>query len=238
MKKILIILSLLLFSSFLLFSYTDSYSTYNSNPQWQAFIKAIKNNNEKGEVESLYSKYLSENLTAEEKARAEYNMVRYLVDNDHKKEAEEHLALEKASVSDMEERDDVLALISRADYSSAEYYISKDMFKGMENSSLTKELYSSHPEEIYVTLMNAWRLIYTPQIAGGSNKNAIKLLLPLLEEKEKMSQQDLYSLYGALATASYNRKDYSQAKEYLALALDIYSGEPTIITLKEKVSKK
>ena len=238
MKKILLIFTLIIFSSALLFSYTDSYAEYNRNSEWQALMKAIKDNDGKAEVESLYRKYLSGDLTPEEKARAEYNMVRYLVDNDYKDEAEEHLALDKAAVDEMDGRSDVLALISRADYSSAEYYISKDMFKGMENSSLTKELYSSYPDEIYVVLMNAWRLIYTPQIAGGSNKNAIKELLPLLDERDKMSQADLFSLYGALATAYYNRKDYSSAKEYLALALDIYHGEPTIISLKEKLSKK
>ncbi len=238
MKKTTVTLLLLLALSPLLFSYTDSYSRYNDNLEWQAFIRAVKCNDGKAEVVSLYKKYLSGELSAEERARAEYNMVRYLVDNDFKDEAEEHLALDKAAVDEMENRSDILALISRADYSSASYYISKDMFKGMENSSQTKELYSSHSDEIYVVLMNAWRLIYTPQIAGGSNKNAIKELLPLLEERGKMSDNDLYSLYGALATAYYNRKDYSSAKEYLALALEIYHGEPTILELKEKLSKK
>lgn len=238
MKKTTILLIMLAVISSLLFSYTDSYAEYNDNLEWQAFIRAVKCNDSISEVESLYRKYLSGNLSAEEKARAEYNMVRYLVDNDRKDEAEKHLELDKAAVDEMEGRSDILALISRTDYSSASYYISKDMFKGMENSSMTKELYASHSDEIYVVLMNAWRLIYTPQIAGGSNKNAIKELLPLLEERTRMSESDLYSLYGALATAYYNRKDYSSAKEYLALALDIYHGEPTILELKEKLSKK
>ncbi len=238
MKKTTILLIMLAVISSLLFSYTDSYAEYNDNLEWQAFIRAVKCNDSVSEVESLYRKYLSGNLSAEERARAEYNMVRYLVDNDRKDEAEKHLELDRAAVDEMEGRSDILALISRCDYSSASYYISKDMFKGMENSSMTKELYASHSDEIYVVLMNAWRLIYTPQIAGGSNKNAIKELLPLLEERTKMSESDLYSLYGALATAYYNRKDYSSAKEYLALALDIYHGEPTILELKEKLSKK
>lgn len=238
MKKTTILLIMLAVISSLLFSYTDSYAEYNDNLEWQAFIRAVKCNDSISEVESLYRKYLSGNLSAEERARAEYNMVRYLVDNDRKDEAEKHLELDKAAVDEMEGRSDILALISRCDYSSASYYISKDMFKGMENSSMTKELYASHSDEIYVVLMNAWRLIYTPQIAGGSNKNAIKELLPLLEERTRMSESDLYSLYGALATAYYNRKDYSSAKEYLALALDIYHGEPTILELKEKLSKK
>ncbi len=238
MKKTTILLIMLTLISSLLFSYTDSYAEYNDNLEWQAFIRAVKCNDSVSEVESLYRKYLSGNLSAEERARAEYNMVRYLVDNDRKDEAEKHLELDRAAVDEMEGRSDILALISRCDYSSASYYISKDMFKGMENSSMTKELYASHSDEIYVVLMNAWRLIYTPQIAGGSNKNAIKELLPLLEERTKMSESDLYSLYGALATAYYNRKDYSSAKEYLALALDIYHGEPTILELKEKLSKK
>ncbi len=238
MKKTTILLIMLAVISSLLFSYTDSYAEYNDNLEWQAFIRAVKCNDSVSEVESLYRKYLSGNLSAEERARAEYNMVRYLVDNDRKDEAEKHLELDRAAVDEMEGRSDILALISRCDYSSASYYISKDMFKGMENSSMTKELYASHSDEIYVVLMNAWRLIYTPQIAGGSNKNAIKELLPLLEERTRMSESDLYSLYGALATAYYNRKDYSSAKEYLALALDIYHGEPTILELKEKLSKK
>ncbi len=108
----------------------------------------------------------------------------------------------------------------------------------MENSNLTKKIYSEYPDEVSIVITNAWRLIYTPQIAGGSNKNAIKILLPLLDEIEKISEEDLYSIYGALATAYYNRKDYVAAKEYLAEALDIFSGEKTILELKEKLDKK
>lgn len=238
MKRLIVILTLLSLLPLLLFAYTDSYAEYDRNTDWNALYSAIKNNKGKSEVKSLYDNYISSNITNIEKARAEYNMVRYWVDNGESESAEVHLEREKEAVENLEETSGVLYDISRADLTSAEYYITKDMFTGMENSSLTKKLYSSYPDEVYVVLMNAWRLIYTPQIAGGSNKNAIKILLPLFESSSTLCEQNRYSLYGALATAYYNRHDYVASRECLEEAFKIYSGEKTLLELKEKLDNK
>lgn len=221
-----------------LFSYTDSFSKYNEKDEWKAFIRAIKENRDKEKVDRLYSLYISSNLTDVEISRAEYNYIRYLVDNKEEDEAKLHLKKQEEAIKRIEGKNDYLSSLSRLDYISSSYYITKNISKGIENSNLTKELYKNWKDEITIVITNAWRLIYTPQIAGGSNKNAITILLPLLEEKEIISEENLYSIYGALSTAYYNRKDYEKSKTYLKLALEIYSGEPTILELKEKLDKK
>lgn len=237
MRKRLLITIILLSLALTLGAYTDSYSIYESNSLWGDLFRAVKENRGSNEVESIYTQYTASPLTDVEKARAEYNMVRYYMDNGNRSKAEEHYGREKAAVEGLD-GDSVLEEISRADLVSADYYITGDMFTGMDNASKTKKLYEDHPDEIYIVINNAWRLIYTPQIAGGSNKNAIKILTPLLGEVSDMSEENRYSLYGALATASYNRHDYVEAKEYLKEALNIYYGETALIELKEKLDKK
>lgn len=238
MKRIFTILLMLAAVSLTIAAYTDSYSVYDNNTDWRALYKSVKDNKGQNEVESLYNKYISGDITNIEKARAEYNMVRYHMDNGRSENALVHLEREREAFENAEETSGVLYDITSVDLISAEYYITKDMFTGMENSSATKKLYSDYPDEIYVVLMNAWRLIYTPQIAGGSNKNAIKILLPLLGIENTLSEADRYSLYGALATAYFNRHDYSTSREYLDAALGIYSGETTLLELKEKLDNK
>ncbi len=237
MKKKLLTLVLLLSTVAVLSAYTDSYSIY-SNSEWDALLRAIKENKAANEVESIYNKYTSTTLSDVETARAEYNMVRYYMDNDNKDKAKEHFKKQEEAVERLSGDNSVLADISRADLKSSDYYISGDMFTGMENSSLTKKLLENYPDEVCVIITNAWRLIYTPQIAGGSNKNAIKILTPLLSLVNTLSEENRYSLYGALAYASYNRHDYTEAKEFLSEALNIYNGEITLLELKEKLDKK
>lgn len=238
MKKIAIILLIILSTSSLLFAYKDSFNDYNDNSDWKSLFEAIKEDRGKTEVESLYNKYVSSDISNIEKARCEYNYIRYLVDSGEIDEAKKHLQIEKEIVENLEESDDFFAKYSKVEYSSSQYYVSKELFHGLESSNKTKELYKEYPDEISVIILNAWRLIYTPQIAGGSNKNAIKILLPLLDSLDIISTEDRYSLYGALATAYYNRRDYVTAKEYLNLTLEIFSGEKTILELKEKLDKK
>lgn len=237
MKKVFVFFFVFI-TIFPLFSYTDSFSKYNEKDEWKAFFRAIKENRDKEDVDRLYSLYISSDLTDAEISRAEYNYIRYLVDNKEEDKAKLHLKKQEEAIERMEGNNDYLSSFSRLDYISSSYYITKNIAKGIENSNKTKELYANWKEEITIVITNAWRLIYTPQIAGGSNKNAISILLPLLEEKEIISEEDLYSIYGALSTAYYNRKDYEKSKMYLNLALEIYSGEPTILELKEKLDKK
>lgn len=230
---------ILLLVPFLLNAYIDSYSVYSGNLDWAALCRVIKDDDSPSEVESIYEKYISGDLTPYEKARAEYNMVRYYMDRKENDKAEEHYKKQEDAVSSIKDDDEsVVASISRYELLSSSYYISKDIFTGMSNSSTLKKLYSEHPDEIYLILNNAWRLIYTPYIAGGSSKKAASLLTPLLDITSTLSEENRYSLYGALATAYYNMHDYSEAEEYLDEALAIYSGEQALLELKEKLSKK
>ncbi len=238
MKKRFLLVTCILFLVLPLSAYSDSYSIYERNSDWNNLFRSIKENRGQSEVESIYSQYISSSLSNVEKARAEYNMVRYYIDNGNKEKAKEHFEKQKSAVNSIESDYTVLGEISRLDLISSDYYISGDIFTGMENAKKTKKLYEEYPEEIYIIITNAWRLIYTPQIAGGSNKNAIKILTPLLLEVNNMSEENRYSLYGALATASFNRHDFVEAKEYLLEALNIYYGEEALIELKEKLDKK
>lgn len=237
MKRKLISLLLLLLP-FFLFAYVDSYAVYDNNLDWGALYKVIKDNKSESEVESFYDKYISEDLSLYEKARAEYNMVRYYMDRENKAKAQEHYKKQEAAVKELDSDNSVLAEISKSELTSSAYYISHDIFTGMSNSSKLKKLYNEYSDEVYLVLNNAWRLIYTPGIAGGSSKKAIKILLPLLDISAELSTENRYSLYGALATAWYNEHDYSQAEEYLREALALYNGEVTLLKLKEKLENK
>lgn len=236
MKRKILILVVLLLPLLSLSAYSDSWLEYDCL-DWRALFSAIRNNRGTSEVESLYSNYMKNSLTPQETARAEYNMVRYYMDNGNREKAEEHYERQKAAAGECT-GDDVLSRITTAEITASDYYITKDMITGMENSKHTKKLYEDFPDEVYIVLMNAWRLIYTPQIAGGSNKNAIKILTPLLGDTASMCEENVYSLYGALATAYYNRHDYEESREYLDRALAIYSGESALLEIKEKLDKK
>ena len=56
--------------------------------------------------------------------------------------------------------------------------------------------------------------------------------------KSQNPKLNRYSVYGALATAHFNRKNYRESKEYLSLAFDIYYGEPPLIDLEKDLEKK
>lgn len=238
MKRIALLLTVFVLALAPLFSYTDSLKVYDTEA-WLGLEGAIKSNKDRSVVDPLYSSFVSSDASSFEKARAEYLYSRYLVDNGFKDEATAHLEKEKSYLDSMDTDNNVLYLIAQLDYTSAKTYIKKDYLStGLENSNLTKEAVKKYPEEAYFVVTNGWRLIYTPQIAGGSNKKAIKGLEPLLEESDKLSVFTLYSLYGALATAHYNRKDYRESNQYLSLAFDIYYGEPPLVELEMNLEKK
>lgn len=238
MKRKILTLLLLFLIPFLLQAYVDSYAVYDGNLDWGALYSVIKNNRNPSEVESLYNKYISGGISDYEKARAEYNMVRYYMDRSSKDKAQEHYRKQEEAVERMNDDKSLLAEISRSELISSSYYISKDIFTGMNNSSKLKKLYAENSDEIYLVLNNAWRLIYTPHIAGGSSKRAISLLTPLIEISSSLSSENRYSLYGALAMAYYNMHDYTGAEEYLDEALAIYNGETALLELKEKLENK
>ena len=238
MRKKVLFLLILVLALTPLFSITDSLKVFDTK-EWLELEEVIKCNKERSIVDPVYSSFVQSDVTDFEKARAEYLYSRYLADNDYKDEAKEHLVYNKNYVDSMDKSNEILNLIAQIDYSSAKTYISKDYLgAGLENSNLTKEAIKKYPDEAYFIVTNGWRLIYTPQIAGGSNKNAIKGLEPILKEIDNISISNKYSAYGALATAHFNRKDYKESKEYLDLAFDIYYGEPPLLELERDLEKK
>ena len=238
MRKKVLFLLILVLALTPLFSITDSLKVFDTK-EWLELEEVIKCNKERSIVDPVYSSFIQSDVTDFEKARAEYLYSRYLADNDYKDEAKEHLVYNKNYVDSMDKSNEILNLIAQLDYSSAKTYISKDYLgAGLENSNLTKEAIKKYPEEAYFIITNGWRLIFTPQIAGGSNKNAIKEMEPLLGNIDTLSLSNVYSLYGALATAHFNRKNYEESSTYLSLALDIYNGEPALMELKKDLEKK
>ena len=236
MKKFFVLFLVLIFA-LPLFSVTDSLKKFDI-PSWLSLEEATKCNMDKDVVEPLYLSFVSSNVSMFEKARAEYLYSRYLVDRGEKEEAKKHLEEEKKYMDLMDDKDEVLSLMAKIDYTSAKTYISRDLSSGLENSNLTKEAVKKYPEEAYFIITDGWRLIYTPQIAGGSNKNAINKVEKVLQALDKLSVSNTYSAYGALATAHYNRKNYKESMDYLSKAFDIYYGEPPLLELKENLEKK
>ena len=236
-KKILSIFILFLSLS-PLFSITDQLKQFETDG-WCRLEKVIKDNEDRSIVDVEYSSYMESDVSHFEKARGEYIYSRYLADNGYREEAKEHLKQEKTYLDDMDKTNDIIYMIARIDYTSSKTYIDKDyLSSGLENSNLVKEAVKKYPEEAYFIITNGWRLIFTPQIAGGSNKNAIKEMEPLLGNIDTLSLSNVYSLYGALATAHFNRKNYEESSTYLSLALDIYNGEPALMELKKDLEKK
>ena len=235
MKKTIVFILILILALASASAYSDSLLQFDT-PLWLELEKRIKCNDEPDVVEECYWEYISRDITPYERARAEYNLCRYYADRGESDKSRAAMAREKEALEDTKGMEAPLALMAEMDYSAAVTYLEKSLSTGLENSNLTKKAYKEYPEEVYMVVVNAWRLIYTPQIAGGSNKNAIKILEPLLEEK--LSKGNLYSIYGALAMAHYNRKDYKIAMEYLDKAFAIYDGEITLLDLKDKLEKK
>lgn len=239
MRKLYIILLLLSFTLLSIFAVDDATKEFDT-PLYRELEHGIKSNEDMVTVTSLFNGYMDSSLSTFEKARAENLYLRYLADNGEKEEAEKHLEKEKEYYSAILNEDvpEVLKRIAELDYSSAKTYIDGNLSNGLENSNLTKKAVKDYPEEAFFIITDGWRLIYTPQIAGGSNKNAIKELEPLLESLEELSLSNVYSLYGALAMAHYNRKDYDKGREYLDRAFAIYYGEPALLELDENLRKK
>lgn len=220
-----------------LYSYTDSFSPlFLNDNNFDDLFSSIKNNDEYSITKSAYDKYISSEVGNSEKCRAEYLFSRYLTDSDRDDESKEHVDKAKFYYKSIE--NGFFKDVAKMEYTSCSFYLSKNLSTGLDNSDIISKLYKTYPDEIYIVINNAWRIIETPAIAGGSNKKGIEMLLPLLEEKEKILPSDLYSLYTALSTAYYNLKKYKEAKIYLDEALSLYNGEPYVIDLKKKIEKK
>ncbi len=241
MKKRYFILIALLLCSASLFAYTDNFYSTSTNREYVALVSAIKNGKDEDVILNEYNAYIYSDITPVERARVEYHIARYYRDVKKKDTAREHIFLmrelidniDKNTISDFEQR------VLEIEYYSAKYYVDKKMSDGMENSSLTKELYSLYPDDVFSIMTEAWRLIYTPGIAGGSPRKAIRMLNSFLDGyKDKMCTLDLYSTYCALAIAHNMRDDYDDAEKYFKLALGFYDKEADIVDAYKENTKE
>lgn len=240
MKKT-ITLILLLLAVFLstAAAYTDSFAATNNNPLFNELITALKNEEKESVVLPLYNKYIASSITNVERSRIEYHMARYYKDIKQKDKAKSHVELEADYMNKIEDSATELEkLVAEVDYTSARYYVSKELSIGMENSNLSKKLYSEYPNEFYAALTECWRLIYTPAIAGGSYRKAIKLLLDIEKNKEGISYLEEAGLYSALGYASYMREEYNDAERYLNKAKTFYKKDPLVLETMEEVQEK
>ena len=232
MRKAVIALMIMIASAFPAFSaqYVDSFSIMNNNPLYLELIEAIKNAEGEQKVLDAYDAYISSGISCTERSRVEYHLARYYKDMKNKTEALKHIEMEKKYM-DMIPSDapEVEKLMASVDETSAEYFVTKDMKVGMRNSNLAKELYSKYPDEVIACLTEAFRLIYTPGIAGGSPRKALRILDDLEKNAgSAISKVDLYSLYVAKALALSKRDEFDLSDEYLDKALKFYTGDPTI----------
>jgi len=240
MKKTLTLM-LLLFAVFLstAAAYTDSFAATNSNPLFNELITALKNEEKEDIVLPLYDKYISSSITNVERSRIEYHMARYYKDTKQKDKAKTHVELEADYMNKIEDTaTDLEKLVAEVDYTSARYYVTRELSIGMENSNLSKKLYAEYPNEFYAALTECWRLIYTPAIAGGSYRKAVKLLLDIEKNKEGISYLEEAGLYSALGYASYMRDEYNDAERYLNKAKTFYKKDPLVLETMKEVQEK
>lgn len=239
MRKTLITLLLFFAAVSAAFAYSDSYSYLWETEEYPSLIKSIKNNEAEMIVLKDYDAFMNADFSFADKSRIEYHMVRYYMDNGNREKAEEHLELEKAYFSQIDKNEnDMKKSIAELDLLSAEYYVEKKLNKGLGSSNLTKQLYKDHPQEYYIALTEAFRLLNTPHIAGGSPKRALELFEKIEKEADGMNDLDRYSLYSGLGMSSYERKKYSESKEYFDKAMEIYESDIAMEEYLEDLAKK
>lgn len=229
MRKLSLLLAILLIPAFALSAYTDSFAEASSKPEYIALIDAVKNGENESAVGSLYQQYMSLDLLMTEKARIEYHMARYFKDKGNDEEAKRHVELGKEYLTQIgEDEGELFRRVAEADIVSADYYVNGGMGKGMESSDLMKSLYKDYPDEYYIALQEAFRLLYTPPIAGGSARKALSILNEVEKELDGLSKLDLFSFYSAKGMALSQRDEYDESDRYLDNAEEIYKGDPAI----------
>lgn len=233
MKKIIATIIIATICIFTAFAYTDNFYSTSTNPEYLDLISKLKNNEKEKVVVEAYNNFISNpEHTDVEKARIEVPVSRYYRDNKNKTKAREHVALMRSKIDAIDKSaiTDFEAKVLEAEYVSANYYVDKKMSEGMKSSDLTKELVAAYPDDVFSILTDSWRLIYTPGIAGGSPKKAIRAVEALLKNYEKeLTIPDKYSAYAALAVAHHMRDDYEKADKYFEKAFKIYNGEADIV---------
>ena len=229
MKRIFIaaIAFLMLITS--VYAYTDSFSTMNSDPLFLSLLDVIKNGGDAEAAEAAYDAYISQDISAVDRSRAEYHMVRYYMDKDNEDAAWEHFGLEKEAFNAIPESEGELQRrTAEADMVAAEYYITGKMGTGMDSSKLMKELYKDFPDEYYTTIQEAFRLLYTPPIAGGSYRKALRLINDVEKNQEGISKLEYYSMLVAKAMALSESDEFDESDDYLDEAESIYSFDNAI----------
>lgn len=225
------LLTILLMTALLmtLAAFTDSFASTAADPAFMALIDAIKNAEDEAAVTDLYEQYIATDITMTERSRIEYHMARYFKDMGAEEKARHHVDLEKAYLDQIpEEEGELQRRVAEMEAVSADYYVNGGLGKGMESSSLTKELYKDYPDEYYVALQEAFRLVYTPPIAGGSPAKALRIFSAIEEESEGMSKLDRFSLLAGKGIALAERDEYDESEKYLDEAESIYGGDPAI----------
>lgn len=217
-------------------AYQDSFAYLWEDETYPQLITSLKNNESEEKVVALYEKYIS-GISNLDRSRIEYHMVRYYIDNGNDEKAKAHLELAEAYFSLIDTGSEVMRGIAELDLISADYYITHSLSKGLENSDLTKELYRKYPEEVYVAITEAFRLLNTPGIAGGSSKKALALFEDIIENAD-LSPLDKYSTYAGLAMSSYERKYYEDSASYFIEAEKIYKSDNTMLEYQKKLEKK
>ena len=239
MKKNLLLLILMTVILFSAAAYQDSFASMNSNPLFDSLITALKNEESESVVLPLYEEYTSSDISMTERSRIEYHMARYYKDIKDKTKAREHVDLEGYYMDQISpDATELERLVAEVDYTSARYYVSKEMSIGIENSKLTKTLYEKYPDEFYAALTECWRLIYTPAIAGGSSRKAIRLLQDIEKNKDGISYLEEAGLYTALGYAHAEREEYNDAYTYLIKAKTFYKKDPLVLSTLKRVENE
>ena len=227
MRKFLAMAMILAAAVLPLAAFTDSYADMVSDPLYLGFYGSIKNGLPEEEIEAAYHLFIDSEASPEEKARVEYQMVRYYMEHGNKEKGQEHLdnvemqlALIPADVP-AARRD-----IAEADKVAGIYYVHGGISNGLANSNAIKELYSKYPDEISVALSEAFRYLFTPPIAGGSSKKAMRILREI--NPSILSPPDLFSYYVAMAMVLSDQGEFEESDEYVDKALEIYSTDSSL----------
>jgi tetratricopeptide (TPR) repeat protein len=238
-KKIFVAALFLLALAMPLFAYTDTFKSTTEDPEYVALITALKNGEDESTVLGAYNAYLDSDISPVERCRVEYHMARYYKDKNNKSEGKAHIETMKrlydellSSITPFER------LVCETELTSAEYYVTRKLSVGMDNSDLAKKLYKEYPEEVFAIMNEVWRLIYTPAIAGGSTKKALNLLDDLTTGYNELADIDRYSILCAYAIAYNARGDYKKANEYFEEAFKYFVAEADVVeTYKSNLEK-
>lgn len=239
MRKKILFLAIVLLASFssVYASYTDSFISQSRDPLFLSLMDSVKDNKGLDSVEEAYEKYISGEHSNVEKSRAEYHMVRYYVDIGEENMAEIHFQREKDYFNAIENATELEKRTAEADLASSEYYLTGKLSKGMESNKLMKELYKDYPDEYYVAVQEAFRLLYAPSIAGGSVRKARAILEQIADDLNGISTPDYYSFLVASAMAFTKDKEYHASEAYLDAAQAIYSFDVAIPDIREENAK-